>query len=403
MLKKKKKTLILFCLNSNITKGRNIHLCLENPDGPWTHKYLDIHPDFDPELNQWKIIVSGRRSIRVRNKVENILEQLISGAVEKVENDRRNGSGDDDSGDGETESEEEDQTSGDCSEDSEDDIVAQDLSARSCQFCNKLFSKRGNKADHENYVHKKELECLQSLQLHLQNHNPKSRKKDPIGKRSHSCKVDPGCRKVFSNKTSLWYHQLRAHGKAVCCEKCSKEFTDFKEFVKHRRSERGNPEVPVAVKCSICKIPISSQHLKRHMTEVHKIPTKNPLKEPAELHHCPHCNQQFKRVENMQRHIVDIHSLSKNEKWKCGQCEKSFFFERNLKLHTERVHAHFPFFSTFNCNQCEMSFKVKGNLTRHQKEQHSDEEMFFCPFCGKSFKRKSNQVEHSYTCKKRTK
>ena len=108
MLKKKKKTLILFCLNSNITKGRNIHLCLENPDGPWTHKYLDIHPDFDPELNQWKIIVSGRRSIRVRNKVENILEQLISGAVKKKEEDERHCSGDEDNHvDDEIESEEE--------------------------------------------------------------------------------------------------------------------------------------------------------------------------------------------------------------------------------------------------------------------------------------------------------
>ena len=362
-------------VRQSITKGRNIHPCLENPDGPWTHKLWTG----DPELNQQKIIINHRRLHRVRIKIENILEQLISGAVEEIEEDRRNGSGDDDSGDEEPESEEEDETSEDCSEDSRYDELAQAVSARSCQFCNKGFSTRGNKEDHENYVHKKD---------------PKS---------AHSCKVDPGCEKVFSNKTSLLYHQLRAHGKAVRCEKCSKEFTDFKEFVKHRRIERGNSEIPAVVKCSICKIPISSKNLKRHKRVVHNEPTKNPLKEPAEMHHCPHCSQQFKRVENMQRHIVDIHSLTKNEKWKCGQCEKSFFSERNLKLHTERVHAHFPFFSTFNCNQCEMSFKVKGNLTRHQKEQHSDGELFSCPFCGKSFERKSNQMRHSYTCKKRTK
>ena len=358
-------------------KYRNIHPCLENPDGPWTH---DDDPTAEPELNQQKIIFNGRRHLRVEHEIKNIVEQLISGAVEKIEENRSNDSGDEES-DGNEETENGvDQASEDSSDESEDDEVA--LSARSCQFCNKLFSSRRNKEVHEKFVHKK----------------------DTIPKSAHSCKlVDPDCEKVFSSKYSLWYHQLRAHGKAVHCEKCSKEFTDFKEFVKHRRSERGSPETHVMVKCSICKRSISSQNLKRHMRVVHAKPTKNPLKEPAEMHHCPHCSQQFNRVENMQRHIVDIHSLSKNEKWKCGQCEKSFFSERNLKLHTKRVHAHFPFFSTFNCNQCEMSFKVKGNLTRHQKEQHSDIEMFSCPFCGKSFERKSNQVRHSYTCKKRTK
>ena len=322
--------------------------------------------------------------MRVELEMEKIVRQLISDAVEKIEEERRNSSSDEDSyGDEESETEEEDQTIGDCSEDSEDNEVAQALSARSCQFCNKLFSTRGNKEDHENYVHKK----------------------DPIGKSAHSCKLaDPGCEKVFSNKTSLRYHQLRAHAKAIRCEKCSKEFTDFKEFVKHRRSERGNSEIPVVVKCSICKISISSQNLKRHMRVVHEKPTKNPLKEPAEMHHCPNplCSQKFKRLENMQRHVKDFHSFTNQEKWKCDQCEKSFTLERNLKLHIEHVHANFPFYSTFNCHQCEKSFKLKGNLTRHQKEQHSDIK-FSCPSCGKSFARKSHQEQHSYSCKKRTK
>ena len=313
-------------------------------------------------------------------KIENILEQLISGAVKKKEEDERHCSGDEDNHvDDEIESEEEDQRSGDCSENSEDYEVARLLSAHSCQFCSKMFSSRRNKKDHENFVHKK----------------------DTITKSAHSCKlVDPDCEKVFSSKYSLRYHQLRAHGKAVQCEKCSKEFTEFKEFVKHRRSERGNQEKPLVSKCSICKDPISSKNLKRHKSEVHEIRTKNPLKEPEEKWYCPKCSQEFKRVEKLQRHLAETHSPSNQKKWNCGQCEKSFFFERNLKSHTERVHTHFPFYSTFNCNQCEKSFKVKGNLTRHQKEQHSAGEMFSCPSCGKKFGRKTNQMRHTQTCKK---
>ena len=87
-------------------KVENIHPCLENPDGPWTH-------EDDPELNQQKIIINRRRSHRVQMKIENILEQLISGAVEKIEEDERHGSGSEDSYvDEEIESEEEDQRSG---------------------------------------------------------------------------------------------------------------------------------------------------------------------------------------------------------------------------------------------------------------------------------------------------
>ena len=349
----------------------------------------------------------------------NILEQLISGAVEKSSNGESN---EDSDGDVETESEEgdqagdeedqasdeegqagdeedqasdeedqagdeedqasdeEDQTGGEEEQASDEEDVAQLLSDLSCRFCNKLFSTKGNKEHHEKYLHKR----------------------DPASKSAYFCKlVDTACEKAFSSKTSLRYHQLRTHGKTLHCDKCQKEFTDWKEFVKHRRSERGNPELPTVANCTMCKVPITSQHLKRHMREVHKIPIKNPLKEPAEKHHsCPHCGKEFKRVENMQRHVEEAHTVTFKEKSKCEHCEKSFTLERNLKLHIKRAHAQSPFFSTFNCYLCEKSFKQKAHLKRHQKEKHSDEEMFSCPSCDKSFARESNQRRHSKNCER---
>ena len=349
----------------------------------------------------------------------NILEQLISGAVEKSSNGESN---EDSDGDVETESEEgdqagdeedqasdeegqagdeedqasdeedqagdeedqasdeEDQTGGEEEQASDEEDVAQLLSDLSCRFCNKLFSTKGNKEHHEKYLHKR----------------------DPASKSAYFCKlVDTACEKAFSSKTSLRYHQLRTHGKTLHCDKCQKEFTDWKEFVKHRRSERGNPELPTVANCTMCKVPITSQHLKRHMREVHKIPIKNPLKEPAEKHHsCPHCGKEFKRVENMQRHVEEAHTVTFKEKSKCEHCEKSFTLERNLKLHIKRAHAQSPFFSTFNCYLCEKSFKQKAHLKRHQKEKHSDEEMFSCPSCDKSFARESNQKRHSKNCER---
>ena len=112
------------------------------------------------------------------------MEQLIIGVVEEKEKVRGNDSGNDENSDGEEEieSEVEDQASEDYSDENEDDEVAQALSSLSCQFCNKLFSTKGNKKQHENYVHKR----------------------DPIIKSAYFCKlVGPGCEKFFSSMTSL--------------------------------------------------------------------------------------------------------------------------------------------------------------------------------------------------------
>ena len=225
-------------------------------------------------------------------------------------------------------------------------------------------------------------------------------KKDP--RKGAHCSWDvPGCDKVFSNMTSLKYHQLKAHGKAIQCHTCFKVFMNFKKFSEHRRNEQGKPEPPAVVKCGQCQSDISRKHLKRHMKEVHKVPVKTPLEPAKKCHSCNHCGKQYKREDAVQRHIAETHSETKQKRSKCNQCEKSFTLERNLKLHFEVEHAHSPFFSTFNCLQCGKSFKRKADLKRHQKEKHitfTVDDVFSCPFCGKSFVRKSNQERHSKIC-----
>ena len=262
------------------------------------------------------------------------------------------------------------------SEDSEDTKwYKKFLPTVSCQFCNKLFSNHSNKLRHERFKH-----GASGLSW------------------AEYCKIDPSCKKVYSNETSLRYHQLMAHGKALKCGKCSQEFIDYKEYLKHRKKEKGKPESPEVKKCKWCEAYIPIKHLQRHNGKVHHVPSTYPFPETGNVRFpCPVCEKSFKREETMRRHQSETHSESNGEKKKCPDCEKSFTLERNLQLHVKRVHS--PFFTTYNCDQCLKSFNKKENLKRHKKEVHSDE-VSSCPSCGKSFKRKANQERHSrFFCK----
>ena len=180
----------------------NIHLFLANPDGPWRHSNTELDPK--------KIIISKRRDHRVKEKIQDILEEMIDSVIDTVsppeiisEDDEGNSGSDD-----------EEMSSGDeDSEDSEDTKAFKELlPSLTCQFCDKLFSNHSNKLRHESFKH---------------------------GASGNSwaehCQIDPSCKKVYSNATALRYHQLKAHGKALKCGKCSLEFNDYKEACKARQ------------------------------------------------------------------------------------------------------------------------------------------------------------------------
>ena len=259
-------------------------------------------------------------------------------------------------------------------EDSPNEDEVEHLAVLSCRFCNKMFSTRGSRIHHEKYTHLKQK-----------------------GVKCRTTPKEAGCGKMFSNWTSLRYHKLKVHKEAIVCYKCGEKFMDFKEYLKHRRSELSRPEPLSKIKCDKCQKLISRDHFRRHMKEVHKNPQYNPFQKPNEKHHsCIHCDKQFRREENMKRHIEEVHSVEKSGRNSCGQCGKSFTLERNLKRHLENAHS--VFFSSFKCDHCEKSFKEKASLKRHQKEKHAGDDVFSCPVCNKMFVRKSNLLRHNKTC-----
>ena len=115
----------------------NIHLFLANPDGPWRHSNKDLDPT--------KIIISKRRDHRVKEKIQDILEEMIDSVIDTVSPPEIISEGSDiDEGNSGTDDEE--MSSGDEeSEDSEDTKAFKELlPSLTCQTIQTSSAMRGS-------------------------------------------------------------------------------------------------------------------------------------------------------------------------------------------------------------------------------------------------------------------
>ena len=102
---------------------------------------------------------------------------------------------------------------------------------------------------------------------------------------------------------------------------------------------------------------------------------------------------------------------------KCSQCPKTYFIEKQLKVHVSMTHTSLKLcelcdFTTprgerlrrhmkikhsdvrpFKCDQCDLSFKMNFMLRKH-KVTHTGERNYPCTVCGKAFVTSSNLCTH---------
>ena len=265
-----------------------------------------------------------------------------------------------------------------------------------CKYCHKVFKHAEAKHHHELFFHEaQQLSPSYSEQ------------------RFGHCDF---CDKVFSAMTSLKYHVLKVHGKAVTCDafhgdpsstkKCQKEFSIFQDYLDHRRSMiglrgiRGAEELSNTVECKQCDKMFTRTNLKRHRISVHGLAVKNPFKvEQATAHFdCDECGKKFNRKDNLKRHKDLVHTDTTRERIHCLQCPKTFIWKTHLDKHVQEDHS--KFLSSFRCEECNKMFREEKSLKRHNKEQHTNSTKFKCPKCEKSFSQKANQRRHTVKCKK---
>ena len=77
---------------------------------------------------------------------------------------------------------------------------------------------------------------------------------------------------------------------------------------------------------------------------------------------CPNCNEQFQKRCDLEHHI-DISYNNDNDKrvFECDVCNKTYPYERALKLHIHYVHK---VKARYSCTICGKEFEIKDKLRR---------------------------------------
>ena len=250
---------------------------------------------------------------------------------------------------------------------------------KTCKFCGKEFSSKSSRIRHEKNTHTCHLKCGKELPTKHSKIDHEQSSHRHYGKyfkqtKIHACvgltrkwglSFEEKCTRKFKSLTSLNYHKLRVHNQPIKCQKCSTEFTKFKEYLKHRRIEQGKPELPSDIKCSKCHQTFSrGDNFTRHLEEVHM-----EQKIHWQTFYCMElqCSERFNRKEKLDRHVAEKHFSVRH---KCDQCGKQFTMDRNLKAHIKNIHSPLP--STFKCQKCEKYYRRKGDLTRHYQDKHNE-------------------------------
>ena len=109
-------------------------------------------------------------------------------------------------------------------------------------------------------------------------------------------------------------------------------------------------------KCSYCGF--STSPFSKNIIEHYE--TQHPDKK---VFPCETCGKLFTRKYNLERHIKEAHTKTKEDQIGCSHCEYKTFRKSDLDRHIESIHNK----SNFACSMCEKSFNRKDNLKMHMK------------------------------------
>lgn len=104
---------------------------------------------------------------------------------------------------------------------------------------------------------------------------------------------------------------------------------------------------------------------------------------------CDVCGKSYKSDRYLQMHKLR-HTMER--KIKCGDCDKMFYTERDLKSHV-RQHSE-ELSRSYRCNHCEKGFLNMSVLKEHIQVRHTGERSFACDMCERSYFRRRELVEH---------
>ncbi|XP_069605914.1 oocyte zinc finger protein XlCOF8.4-like [Ranitomeya imitator] len=90
--------------------------------------------------------------------------------------------------------------------------------------------------------------------------------------------------------------------------------------------------------------------------------------------------------------LKDEKNHTAEDRFSCPECGKCFILKSDLEKH-QRIHTGK---NPFSCSECGKCFNQKSDLVKHQRT-HTGEKPFACSECGKCFKQKSDLINHHRT------
>lgn len=269
-----------------------------------------------------------------------------------------------------------------------------------CGTCGRVFNTAAKLKIHKNCHAKRKTFVCDICQksfftfYHLKNH---MRKHD--GRTPFKCDY---CRKHFTTGTGLSIHMRRHVGKQTQrCTVCDKTFPApyhlKKHMIKHTKEKR--------FECNICQKRFSRQgslhvHQRLHSSASPRYQCdlcpkrfhwQSNLKAHRPTHfdgctRCDICKRKFDSCEELELHGT-FHSA--NVQFQCVWCEKSYTSRHKLHYHIKNSHVKLP---SYQCEECDKSFKFLQQLKIH-RIVHTDKKPR-CYLCNKTFLTKYNLQSH---------
>ena len=240
-------------------------------------------------------------------------------------------------------------------------LAKKNLLSHKCEICEKLFHSEINLRSHKIWHREWKYECdichlMFPSQGFVNSHRSQIHFPKPRNCRWH-------CGQTFKQPSERLLHEKRIHYQT--------KYSD--------------------VSCDICGKSISSKWpglLKRHK-KTHLNPS-----ERTEEYKCSKCFEVFQSRDKVKQHRKLVHY---NAKYRCFECDKLFIFERNLKIHIEKMKNKKHIKKAHKCESCHKSFFNTQNLKIHIGHSHKDYKMYKCVTCNKSFFKAQRLKLHIHT------
>uniref|UniRef100_A0A3Q3VWE4 Zinc finger protein 423 n=1 Tax=Mola mola TaxID=94237 RepID=A0A3Q3VWE4_MOLML len=153
------------------------------------------------------------------------------------------------------------------------------------------------------------------------------------------------------------------------CNQCDLRFASFEGFQTHLKSHL--EMLLRRQSCPQCnKEDFESQEaLLQHLT-VHYTTTSTQYL-------CESCDKQFSSVDDLQKHLLDMHTFVL---YHCTLCQEVFDSKVSIQVHLAVKHSNEK--KLFRCTACAWDFRKEMDLQLHVKHNHLPRK---CIFCGETF------------------